>query len=87
MQCKHKSLLIFLREALTQNLFGHFYFQFSNTLFYKAKYPIPGGILPCEYHIANITAPVPVSENSTLSIDGDGTCRALTEVSEWEIRS
>lgn len=75
MQCQHKSLLIFLTGALTWDSIDHLCFQLSNTIFCKAKYPIPGGTLG--YHIANSTAPVPASENSTLLIDGDDTAEYL----------
>lgn len=47
---------------------------------------VPGDSLPCSDHAADTTAPEPVSETRTLT-GGDGTCRALAEVSDWEIRA
>lgn len=47
---------------------------------------VPGDSLPCSDRAADTTAPEPVSETRTL-IGGDGTRRALAEVSDWEVRA
>lgn len=87
MEHKQKSLLIFLTQVLSRDLIHRLCFQFSNTISCKAKYPVPGGSLPCSDHTADTTAPEPISETRSWLTGGDDTSRALAEVADWETTS